>query len=108
MSKRSKRLSLLFALTITFSALQTITKPNISSGNPHDNRDTFCCAMPPRDCEFVAKRASAAYYHALNYMTCSERSVNLDNQFRCMVNARDSYNEFLSLFNEWEQKGCNR
>ena len=117
MSKRSNRLSLLFALTIIFSALQTITKPNISNANPYDPPQTFFNdanavldygASTGRTCEFLANRANQEYNSHQNYMTYSQQSVNSDNQFRYQINARDSYNRYLSLFNEWQQKGCDR
>jgi len=110
------RLIRLFSLTVIVSVLQIITKPNISNANPYDNTSLYDDLHDlqngrtgtGRTCEFLAYKMNQAAKDYQNNMTLSKQSVNSDNQFRYAVNARDSYNQYQSLYNESLQKGCGK
>ena len=111
-----KRISLLLALTIIFSVLQSITKPNIANANPYDNNNLYRDlrdlnngrTRTGRTCNFLAYKINEAAKDYKNNMARSKQSVNQDNKFRYAVNARDSYNQYQSLLSEWRQKGCDK
>ena len=105
-----KRLLCIFSLTVVFSMVQGITRPNASNANPYDNlglyRDYDNLKYSGLSCRELREKGDQASRDASYWGNRANDSVNSDNEYLYRTNQSESLRLSNGYYEEYLRKEC--